>query len=167
MKNTLTQNYLKENLDYNPTTGIFNWKVSNNNRIKVHDIAGSVRKDGYIHIRINGKDYRAHRLAYLYITGSFPLNQVDHINHSRDDNRFSNLRLVSNQENQRNRSMRVNNKSGFTGVCWDKCANKWKAQIKANGKVKYLGSFTDLAEAIDCRKKANVEYGFHTNHGRV
>lgn len=161
----LKQERLKEILHYNPEAGEFTRKVSNNSRIKVGDIVGTVRKDGYLRIMIDGKDYLAHRLAYLYITGSFPTNQVDHINHSKDDNRWINLRLVSNQENHRNQSMRVDNKSGFNGVYWSKHANKWHSQIRSNGKKKHLGYFKDLDEAITARKKANIKYGFHLNHG--
>jgi hypothetical protein len=77
MKNTLTQEKLKENLDHNPETGLFTWKVSNNNRIKIGNIAGSVSKTtGYRIIRFNKKNYLAHRLAFLYINGEFPLNST-------------------------------------------------------------------------------------------
>jgi hypothetical protein len=162
----IKQSELKEILHYEPTTGIFKWKVSNNNRINVGDVAGSINSDtGYHRIKINAKSYFAHRLAFLYMTGEFPPEQCDHINHSKDDNRWINLRLVSHQDNQRNRSMRVDNKSGFTGVFLHKATNKWTAQIKIKGKSKHLGLFTELAEAITCRKKANIKYGYHKNHG--
>ena len=166
MKIEITQDCLKEQLHYEPTTGLFTWKVSNNNRIKVGDVAGSVRKDGYIHIRINRRYYLSHRLAFLWVTGVFPPEQVDHINHQKDDNRWVNLRVASHQENGRNRSMSIRNKSGFTGVSWHKHANKWVSRIIINGKDEHLGLFKDLDEAINARKRANVKHSFHQNHGK-
>jgi hypothetical protein len=161
----LTQTELKEILHYNPETGEFNWIESKQGR-KLNGFVGTIDKtNGYLRIKTNNKRYYAHRLAFLWMTGSFPIKQTDHRNHNRLDNRWINLRTVSRQENQRNRSLNSNNKSGFVGVSWHKHANKWVAQIRINGKLKYLGLFTDLAEAIDTRKKANIKYGYHKNHG--
>ena len=167
MSSELTQEYLREQLHYEQDDGTFKWNVSNSPRVKVGDVAGTVNNKGYRIIRINGKDYKAHRLAFLYMTGEFPPEQIDHINHKRDDNCFINLRLASNQENHKNRKMSVRNKSGFNGVYWHKHANKWLANININGKKKYLGLFKDLNEAINARKDANKKYKFHTNHGVV
>jgi hypothetical protein len=165
---TLTQKELKEVLDYDADTGKFTWLKATNNRIKVGGIAGCINKvHGYRAIKINGKIYKAHRLAFLYMTGKFPPDDTDHINHSRDDNRFVNLRKVTRLENLRNQSMYSKNKSGFTGVYWDKARNKWKANIKINGKSKHLGRFTDMDDAVIARKKANIEHEFHENHGTI
>ena len=162
--NTLTQEKLKKTLTYYPKTGLFKWKTPKQRR-KLNSIAGNLDKNGYRFIRIDAKNYFAHRLAYLYMKGSFPPEQCDHKNHQRDDNRFSNLREVSHQENQRNRSMSSNNKSGFTGVSFAKHASKWVAHINISGKKKHLGYFTDKDEAITARQEANIKYGFHFNHG--
>jgi hypothetical protein len=78
-------------------------------------------------IQINGKTYQAHRLAFLYMTGKFPPDEVDHINHEPSDNRFVNLRQVTRLENLRNQSLSKNNKSGFTGVSWYGRYSKWVA----------------------------------------
>ena len=161
----LTQEELKENIHYEPNTGLFTRLKVKSNRIKVGDIAGYINKLGYRIIRINGKSYSAHRLAFLYMDGAFPPNDTDHINHLRADNRFVNLRQVTQVENGRNKSMQSNNKSGFTGVYWHKRASKWVAKIYLNGKDKHLGCFTDIDDAIEARKRANVEHGFHENHG--
>jgi hypothetical protein len=160
----LTQEYLKEILDYNHFNGEFHW-IKRRQKVQIYSVAGAVNGNGYRYIKINGRQYRAHRLAFLYMTGEFPPEQCDHINHNRLDNRWINLRLVSNQENQRNRSMRADNKSGFTGVCWHKQSSKWVAHIKIKGKLKHLGCFKELAEAITCRQDANINFGFHANHG--
>lgn len=160
----LTQEELKELLHYDPDTGGFTRKVSESNRVKVGDVAGW-RSEGYIRMRVRGKFYFAHRLAFLYMTGEWPEDQIDHINHIRDDNRWCNLREVSNQENHKNKPKRKDNTSGVTGVCWDKTNKKWWAQIKAEGKVKNLGCFTSKEDAIKARKEAEIKYGFHDNHG--
>jgi len=104
----------------------------------------------------------AHRLAWFYMEGEWP---TGHINHIRDDNRWVNLREVSNQENHKNQSISINNKSGVIGVCWNKKARKWHAQIKVNYKAISLGCFSDIHNAIKARKDAEIKYGFHKNHG--
>jgi hypothetical protein len=160
----LTQEYLKEILDYNHFNGEFHW-IKRIRGVQIYTIAGTMNKRGYRIIKINGKSYYSHRLAFLWMTGNLPPEQVDHINHQKYDNRWINLRLASHQENQRNANIRVDNKSGFVGVHWDKHANKWVAYINISGKRKHLGLFKDLAKAIACRKKANVENDYHANHG--
>ena len=160
----LTQNYLKEILHYNPKTGEFTWIEKKQGR-RLEGAVGSIDRINGLKISINGKDYYAHRLACLYITGSFPPEVTDHINHNKLDNRWANLRQVSQKENQKNRSINANNTSGFNGVCWHKLSGKWIAHISINGKAKHLGYFTELSEAIVARQKANIKYGFHFNHG--
>ena len=94
-----------------------------------------------------------------------PGGQIDHISHSRSDNRWMNLRLVTNLENQRNASLRLDNSSGVQGVYYNKKAKKWQAQISVNGKQVYLGTFEDIGYAAIARKDAERKYGFHNNHG--
>ena len=94
----LDQKTLKENLEYCPDTGNFTWLVSKNNRVKAGAIASNINYYGYVRIGINGKQYGAHRLAFLWMTGEFP-DECDHINHQRSDNRWENLRSVTSAEN--------------------------------------------------------------------
>lgn len=141
MNSQLTQSRLKELLHYNPDTGLFTWKVSLSKRVKVGDIAGTVKNPGYLRIRIDGKPYYAHRLAWLYVYGAWPKDQIDHINGERTDNRICNLREATNAENQQNRKKQINNVSGYPGVYWNKSGQKWQARIKINSKTKYLGLF--------------------------
>ncbi len=155
----LTQEELKRILDYNPDNGLFTWKVGNNRRVKIGDIAGT-NSNGYITIAINNKQYKAHRLAWLYMEGYLPENKVDHINRVKDDNRWVNLRIVSDQCSVRNRGEFKNNKSGVTGVCWGKNANKWYSQIKVNYKLIYLGYFENINDAVLTRWNAEVKYNF-------
>lgn len=161
----LTQEYLKSILDYNPENGIFTWKFNRSKLAKIGCIAGTIDKRGYIVIGVNQKNYKAHRLAWLYVYGEFPPKQIDHINHDRTDNRIANLRIVSNQENQKNKTKQINNTSRVTGVGWHKASNKWCARISVNKKYIHLGLFTDINEAIAARKQAELYYGFHANHG--
>ena len=158
----MTQKYLKKLLSYNPSTGIFTWKIRRR-KIRIGNVAGGINDNGYIRIKIDYKLHRAHRLAWLYIYGYLP-NEMDHINHNRTDNRIENLREVTREENCKNRSIMLNNTSGITGVYWRKDRKKWQADIGFNGKQIFLGLFTDINEAKEVRKQAKIKYNFHPNH---
>jgi len=156
----LTQETLKDLLHYNPGTGIFTWlkrdlSCFNSaahgktwNTRWAGKPAGAPSKHGYIGIAIFYKHYWAHRLAWIYMYGEFPQKGIDHINHSRSDNRIINLRSANQIENSRNQKLSLANRSGVTGVHWHKSANKWVAQITVNSKPVYLGLFTDKNDAI-------------------
>jgi hypothetical protein len=103
----ITQLELKELLDYNQDTGIFVWKINRNGGAKARDIAGSIHHEGYIRIQINKKIYAGHRLAWLYVYGSFPKLKIDHIDGNPSNNKICNLRLASDVENARNRKIKV------------------------------------------------------------
>lgn len=161
---SLTQGELKKILHYNADTGVFTW-VDRASGEKTMRQVGCLNPAGYKLIGVNGRRYMAHRLAFLYMIGRFPLDQTDHINHDRSDNRWINLREASNLENGRNISMKKNNKSGITGVHWNKQANNWRARIMVNGKTINIGSFENKKDAAAARFAAEREYGFHENHG--
>jgi len=160
----LTQNELKSILKYNRNTGEFIKRFSSGST-KKGSIAGTVQKSGYVQIEINGKGYKAHRLAWLYVTGAFPSDQIDHINHIRSDNSFVNLRECSNIENSKNAKMPKNNTSGFVGVNFSKSVGKWHVRVGVDGVRVHVGYFDLKEDAVLARKKANVEYGYHENHG--
>lgn len=161
----LTQTYLKSILDYDQDTGIFKWKTTRGS-IKCGSIAGSDKNNtGYNHIQIDKKMYKAHRLAWLYVYGSFPDDQIDHIDGNRINNAILNLRNVDYKENFKNKRIYKSNISGCSGVCFDKLKNKWAAIIKIDGKQKHLGYFVSLDEAIKVRTDASALYGYHENHG--
>ena len=158
----ITQKRLKELLHYNPDTGIFTRKIKTSNRINIGDVAGGKDLDGYLTVSLDGSRYRTHRLVFLHITGSIP-EFVDHIDHNRQNNLFSNLRPATRYMNQQNLSMRKDNKSNFTGVCKHK--NAWIARINVKNVQINLGRFKNKQDAINSRLKANKKYGFHKNHG--
>jgi len=145
----LTQSELKENLHYNPETGFFTWiKVSKYGGVKNGDLAGTLSAEGYIVIKIDKTLYKAHRLAWLYMTGEMPTHFIDHINGDRADNRFENLRQATWKENAHNqRKPQKNNKSGFLGVTYCAPLQKFKSTITNNKKLKHLGYFATPEEA--------------------
>ena len=150
----ITQSELKELLEYNPDTGVFTWIKRNGN------VAGTKNNAGYVCIRINKKIYKAHRLAYLYMTGKFPENFIDHINHIKDDNRWVNLRDATDSQNGANRAKCKNNTSGYKGVSWNKRDKKWESKIKYMSKTIHLGKYTTPEEASEAYKKKAIElYG--------
>ena len=165
----MTKDKLKELLKYDPDTGIFTWNVSRS-QMKRGDVAGTKRKnDGktYTIISLNGSKYRAHRLAFLYMTGKFPKLLCDHINGDGTDNRWVNLREVDHVNNNRNMRLRVDNTSGVTGVYWNKKDKRWQVSIKVGSKRGYIGQYKTLEEARTARLSAEREHGFHENHGQV
>tara|TARA_R110002153_G_scaffold14440_3_gene52387 strand:+ start:1928 stop:2500 length:573 start_codon:yes stop_codon:yes gene_type:complete len=163
----ITQSRLKEVLAYDSESGVFIWKVSRGN-IRAGKVAGTTQKGtGYVRIAIDAGLHSAHRLAFLYMNGDFPENHTDHINGIPDDNRWENLRPVTNAENHRNMAKYKNNRSGITGVCWNKRNGKWCSVIVANGKQKHIGYFDHLFEAVASRRSAELEHDYHPNHGRI
>lgn len=122
---------------------------------------------GYLQGRVNGRRYQAHRVIWLLAWGVWPDGEIDHVNGIRSDNRLSNLREASHAENQRNQKMPSTNTSGVVGVCWHLATGKWRAQIRKNGVTKHLGYFDEFEAAVARRKAAEIEEGFHQNHGRA
>ena len=120
---------------------------------------------GYLVATIFKSFFNAHRVCWLLYYGEMPKGQIDHINGIKDDNRISNLRDVTTQENLKNKRLYKNNKSGFMGVSWDRKAKKWRSQISIDKKLIVLGLFIDKAEAVKARKKAIDKSDFHENHG--
>ena len=137
---------LQELLAYDPETGLFRWisRSSQFSHIKIGDVAGGPNGDGYIHIRVDGKKIKAHRLAWLFMTGSWPDDQIDHIDRDKSNNRWSNLRAATSSENACNRRCRQN-ATGFRGVT--KNNRGYAARLSANGERVYLGTYPTAEEA--------------------
>ena len=157
-------------VEYDPDTGHFRWKTDRTTWVKAGTIAGSIMtcRTGkrYVRIRVLRTHCLAHTLAFVVMTGKPPKHQVDHLNGDGCDNRWCNLRDVPQGENCKNTRRHRNNTSGTMGVIFDKGRQKWRATIKVNWKPIHLGYFVNKEDAVSKRKSAEVEYGFHKNHGQ-
>lgn len=153
---------LKQLLKYDPETGVFTWINDMGRRVKAGKEAGCLHHKGYVQIRINGKSYLAHRLAWLYVYGEWPEYGIDHINGFKTENHISNLRQADQSQNSQNLK-RSRGSSGFLGVSIDiDRKNRWKASIKLNGKTTHLGWFKSpeqAHEAYVAAKRAMHPFG--------
>tara|TARA_R110000822_G_scaffold15369_22_gene53058 strand:- start:303 stop:773 length:471 start_codon:yes stop_codon:yes gene_type:complete len=155
-------------LRYDLISGKFYWKVNGRgNDIRIGKYAGCKDLGGYVRVNVDGKSYNRSRLAWLYIKGSLPTKCIDHIDGNRANDTWSNLREVSMTDNNRNKAKYSNNKSGVTGVSFNKKSSIWVATISLDGKQKILGCFKDKDEAIYARLDAEKGTTYHANHGRV
>ncbi len=144
----LTADRLREVLRYSPSTGEFHWRVMCSARRPAGTLAGDKKKvSGYVLIGVDGFRYRAHRLAWLYMTGEWPAKQVDHEDTDRANNRWENLRPATNQQNQANSRLSKNNKSGVKGVFWNERLQKWQAKINVGRRQIHGGYHDSLAAA--------------------
>ena len=131
---------------YDPHTGVFRWAVNRRGKSLAGCIAGSLHSTGYVHISLCGRLYKAHRLAWLFVYGTWPTCHIDHINGDKQDNRIANLREATRSENRQNlRLPYKNNKSGLMGVSAEK--SRWRAVIHKDGRQNRLGSFATPQEA--------------------
>jgi hypothetical protein len=175
---------LRRFLRYEPETGKLFWKrrvasdfnhgkyspersaLIFNGRMADREALNCLDDKGYLHGTFAGKKLKAHRAIWVIVTGQWP-EEVDHINHKKSDNRWSNLRAVTREQNSRNRGIQKNNTSGITGVRYAPEHRKWIAQIHVNKRLRYLGLHKTREEAVSARHAAELEYGFHGNHGRT
>ena len=164
----ITQDKIKELLHYDPMTGVFRWRFAVAKRVKPWDVAGCLNVNGYAFVKVGGKSIRAHRLAWLYMTGKMPQDQVDHINGCRADNSWSNLREATNKQNTENGKTRKHNTSGFNGVTCKAEGKKWRARVGHNGSRIHLGYFetAEKAMAAVAAKKAEI-YTHYTGRDQV
>jgi len=175
----LTAEQARALLRYEPDTGRLFWRErardtchSENSWLRWNTLYSgaeaftSIDGNGYKHGRVLGSKHKAHRIIWLMQTGRFPEEQIDHINGVRADNRLENLRAVTNAENQKNKSLQRDNSSGSNGVSWSKTRNRWMAYININGRMKNLGRFKTIEEAIQARSEASKLHGYSLSHGR-
>lgn len=142
----ITQERLRELVRYCPETGIFT-HLESKGRKKAGTTAGSLRLDGYVYIMIDGHRTFAHRFAWLYMTGEWPVADIDHIDGNKSNNAFNNLRDVSRSVNAQNQKRaKISNKLGLLGVSQLPSGN-FKAIIVLNGNRNYLGVFSNSDDA--------------------
>lgn len=154
---------------FNYDNGVLYWKIRPCKNLPVGFRAGAINKTGYRYVSYKDRKYKVSHIVWLlHNPDDFikPGEQIDHINHNRADDRIEKLRKTTNKGNSRNRSLRVSSKSGVTGVYWRQDVSKWRATIKVDGVEMHLGFFANLDDAIKARATAEVEYGFHENHGK-
>ncbi len=174
-REALTAAYVRSILHYDPETGEFRWKertpdmfasgtrpaqwrCRNWNSKNAGAGANCIDPNGYGRIRICGRDYRAHRLAWLWMTGGWPENDIDHVNLIKSDNRFANLREATKSQNLANIRMFKTNTSGYKGVSWFSQTGKWVAHIRLAGKSKNLGYFNTIEDAAGAYSRAAKEH---------
>lgn len=146
--------------NYNPNTGqLFRFSRKGHNEV-------TTLRNGYYCFSVDGFVYEAHRIIMAMLGYDIEGKQIDHINGVRNDNRISNLRVVTEKDNQKNKKLHSSNSSGFNGVHWCRNRNKWVSQIKINGAVKFLGRYDSLIDAVAVRVKANADQNFHELHGK-
>lgn len=178
MKNSdnLPIEFWKECLCYDADSGTLLWKQRPIEHFKSSQAhftwnkrfsnkpAGSPNDQGYIHIGMRHKLYKAHRIIWALYYGEYPSESIDHINGNRRDNRIENLRVVTPSENSQNVKLRKNSTSGCVGV--SRCNSGFRSYINVSGKRVHLGVFPSVEEALAVRKTAEIKHGYHENHGR-
>ena len=146
-KPDLTQERLKEILRYDPETGEFHWRIRVKKNHRAGDLAGCSVRSEHCSIRIDGRNYRAHQLAWLYVNGEWGRPLIDHRDGDPFNNRLSNLRLATHANNAANRARLRNNTSGFKGVSFDRRRSVWMAQITKNGRRYFIGRYPTAEDA--------------------
>lgn len=163
----ITQARLKEVLRYSAIVGVFEWRVAGR-KIRPGYLAGGVVGTGYVRITIDRVPYPAHQLAWLYMTGEWPPERIDHRDGDRSNNAFTNLRLATDAQNSWNSKKKASNRSGVKGVFFCNTTKKWVATFDMNGKVAYRKSFSALEDARagirGAREKLQGEFANHGVH---
>jgi hypothetical protein len=184
MVNDLSAAYVRSILDYEPGAGEFRWKARTPNMFKhgkhsaahtcakwnstyVGKVAGCANGGGYLQININDRPYQAHRLAWLWMTGEWPKEQIDHRDGDPSNNRWLNLREATQFQNMANSRKRSTNSSGVKGVHWNCVARKWHAGITKDGCHRFLGSFDEDKLDEAAAAYANAAYELHGEFARL
>jgi len=176
-----TQETLKESLIYDEATGAMTWlerprchfntdrgHKRTNSQFSGKEAGGVYSAHcgkRYKRVWLSGAFWQAHRLAWLYMTGEWPKNQIDHIDGNGINNAIANLREATRLDNGRNQKKHITNTSGTSGVSFDKSKSIWRAYIGNNGVQLFLGQFKTKEDAIKARKAKEIELSYHSNHG--
>ena len=180
-----TINELRRLLTYDPDTGVLRWIARTpdmfagateqarrktcacwNGRYADKPAMIGIDAYGYHQGPVKGRYLKAHRVAWALHYGEWPSQKCSHRNSDHRDNRIANLRDVDHRTCHLNAKLSKRNTSGIVGVSWNRRTRRWRASIKRDGKTRYLGTFPTLDEAAAARKAAEVEMGYHPNHGK-
>ena len=166
-----TPEMVRKLLRYDPDTGKLYWRprvgdTKFNSRYAGTETFTSTARNGYMVGTLLGSNLKAHRVIWVIVNGDWPEDQIDHEDGNTGNNLISNLRVVTQEGNLRNRKRNRNNTSGQMGVHWCFRDGKWISKIRDGGKNVYLGGFKDKDDAIAARKSAETRLGYHENHGR-
>jgi len=153
----LSAGRLRDLLDYDPATGVFTWRVFVKGTRGKGAVAGYTRPDGYQIIVVDKCRYLSHRLAWLWMTGAWPSDMLDHADRNPANNAFANLREATRSQNMANAAMKSTNRTGLKGVVMDRRDGRYAARIQKQGKPKSLGYF-------DCPAAAHFAYVVEANH---
>lgn len=123
--------------------------------------------EGYLYGKLLGQTELAHRVVWALHYGEMPSGGIDHINHVRSDNRIENMRIATDRENARNQTLRASNTSGVMGVSLHRQTGKWAAYISTGDGIKHLGLFETKDCAVKVRRQAEIDLGYHENHGKA
>lgn len=152
-------------LTYDPETGVFARRVATRGHRAGEACGWRDEAEGYARVKVDGVSYAAHRLAWLYVTGAWPKDEIDHVDLDGFNNRWRNLRPATRGQNQQNRRLRKDNRSGFAGVTFDEQAGKWRARISVGGRQIFLGHFDEVAPAASAYRDAKSR--LHTFNPQV
>lgn len=168
MQPRITVSELKELINYDPDTGEIRWKKGRPGASS-GNLAGTLKPSGYVIVLIKRKLYRAHRIAWFYMTGEFPTKEIDHINGNKSDNRFCNLRLADKTQNNWNKKVRKDSKVGIKNVLYFPNFKKYYVRINANKQKHQFGPFDTIEEAAKVaeaqRAVLHAEFA-HVNHAK-
>lgn len=157
-KNTISVSAVKDLLSYDAESGSFRRIVATSWNAPEGPLVGKLSASGYRTVRIGERSIFLHRIAWAIYYGSWPDFIIDHINGDRSDNRISNLRNASLNQNQHNQGIRKTNSSGVKGVSWCASKHKWLATICVKGKTIYLGRHDTIDGAADAYRMAALEF---------
>lgn len=183
MSNEIDVEYLRDCFSYDAKTGALKWRsrplshfcdagrFAYWNRRYSGSIAGSIQTttkgQKYLGVRVAGKMLKAHRVIWSIVNGCAPRGLIDHKDGNALNNKLSNLRVVNHSQNSKNTKLSTKNKTGIIGVYWIKSRQRWQSKItNLSGKRISLGLTADFFEACCRRKSAEIDNGYHINHGR-
>jgi hypothetical protein len=149
---------------FDPSTGALTHRRTTSSGMQ-GELATFAHSRGYLSVCVGKQQYLAHRIIFMMMKGYWP-EHVDHINHIKHDNRWENLREVTQADNNRNMPKQLNSATGYVGVSFHKARNKYRAYLTVDGKSKHLGLFDTPELAAAAREQASAQYGYHENHGK-